>query len=172
MKKAIILDYSRCSGCGACVVACMDQNDIEVEKGEPAFRRVYRIEEGLYPQESIQHLSVACMHCEDSPCIMGCPTGAIFRHEVTKAVIVNENLCIGCHSCALACPFGIPRYNMEEKMQKCNFCFERVAAGLKPACVKVCPVGALKFEPINKLMENKELSFVINIVSTSGKGNK
>ena len=156
MEKTIYFDLNLCIGCGACAVACMDQNDIYPEKGQPAYRRIYQVESGQYPNATIQYVSTACLHCEDSPCIMGCPTGAITKDNKTKAVIVNTDLCLGCHSCAQACPYGVPRYNKEEKMQKCNLCSERVEAGLQPACVKVCPVGALKFEPINKVSEEKE----------------
>src|SRR4030042_3302041 len=106
MDKAIYLDIELCVGCGACVVACMDQNDIYPEKGQPAFRRIYRMEEGEYPLASIQYISTACMHCEDSPCVIGCPTGAITKDDRTGAVMVNKELCIRGHNCALACPFG------------------------------------------------------------------
>jgi Fe-S-cluster-containing dehydrogenase component len=165
MDKAIYLDVGLCVGCGACAVACMDQNDIYPEKGQPAFRRIYRIEEGEFPDATIQYLSAACMHCEDSPCVVGCPTGAITKEDRTGAVVIHKELCIGCHSCALACPFGVPRYDQDEKMQKCNLCMERVEAGLEPACVRVCPVSALTFESANKVQEVKEYKFVDNIAN-------
>jgi anaerobic dimethyl sulfoxide reductase subunit B (iron-sulfur subunit) len=167
MEKTLYLDIERCSGCGACVVACMDQNDIYPEKGQPAFRRIYQVEEGQYPDACIRYLSIACLHCEDSPCLIACPTGAIKKDKITAAVIVNRDLCIGCHSCALACPFGVPRYDQENKMQKCNLCAERVEFGLLPACVKVCPVQALKFEPINKIQDDKQLKFAVKTAYSS-----
>ncbi len=165
MEKTIYLDIERCVGCGACVIACMDQNDIYPEKGQIAFRTIYQLEDGHHPATEIFYMSVACMHCEDSPCITGCPTGAISRDAKTNAVVVNKDLCIGCHSCALACPFGVPRYDMDGKLQKCTMCTERVEAGLKPACVRVCPFDALKFEPINELQEDKQLKYVTNMVT-------
>jgi len=160
MEKTIYLDTGICSGCGACVVACMDQNDIYPEKGSPALRRVYAVEEGQSPDARIVYVSVACQHCEDSPCVMGCPTGAITRHDGTGAVVVREELCIGCRSCALACPFGVPRYDVEGRMRKCRLCVERVEAGLEPACVRVCPTGALRFGPVNAVLGEKEGRFV------------
>jgi len=165
MDKTIYLDLELCVGCGACVVACMDQNDIYPEKGQPAFRRIYKVEGGEFPDASIQHLSAGCVHCEDSPCVIGCPTGGISKDDRTGAIVVNKALCIGCHSCALACPFGVPRYDQDDKIQKCNLCIERVEVGLEPACVRVCPMGALKFESANKVQELKESKFVGNIVN-------
>lgn len=167
MEKAVYLDMELCVGCGACAVACMDQNDIDPEKGQPAYRRIYRVEQGEFPDAKIQYLSVACMHCEDSPCLVGCPTGAIARDERTGAVVVNRDLCIGCHSCALACPFGGPRYDQDEKMQKCKLCGERVETGLEPACVRVCPTGALTYDTSNNVQRTKESKFVGNLVNAA-----
>jgi Fe-S-cluster-containing dehydrogenase component len=144
----------------------MDQNDIYPEKGQPPLRRIYRIEGGEFPDASIQYISAACVHCEDSPCVIACPTGAITKDDRTGAIVVNNTLCIGCHSCALACPFGVPRYDQDDKLQKCTLCIERVEMGLEPACVRVCPMGALKFESANKVQELKESKFLSNIVNS------
>ena len=167
--KELLLNIDRCVGCGACVVACMDQNDIYPEKGTPAFRRIYQIEEGEHPDTVIHYLSAGCNHCEDTPCIAGCPTGAISKDPETHAVVVNRDLCIGCHSCALACPFGVPRYDLEDKMYKCGLCNDRVKAGLKPACVRVCPFEALTFEEPNETQGEKELKHLAGIVAASHK---
>ncbi len=166
MKKTLYLDIERCTGCGACAVACMDQNDIYPEQGQMPFRKIFQIEDNGAEDAPIRYMSVACMHCEDSPCIIACPTGAISKDAKTGAVVVRKELCIGCHSCALACPFGVPRYDADEKMQKCNLCAERVEYGLEPACVRVCPVQALRFEPINDLQEEKQRKYALK----SGRG--
>ena len=71
MDKSIYFDIELCSGCGACAVACMDQNDIYPEKGQPPFRRIYQIEEGKFPNANIRYISATCMHCQDSPCAVG-----------------------------------------------------------------------------------------------------
>lgn len=164
MEKTIYLDTELCVGCGACVVACMDQNDLDPEKGQPAFRRVYRTEEGEFPEANIRYIPTACKHCEEKPCLIVCPAGAITKNEGTGAVVVDKKLCIGCHTCALACPFGVPRYDKSGKLHKCNLCMERVEATLEPACVRVCPMSALKFDDPNKLQEAKESRFVGNLL--------
>ena len=69
------------------------------------------------------------------------PATGLTRYDTTH--------CIGCHSCAMACPYGAPTFRPtgegrpREKMEKCHGCLERIQAGLQPACVHSCPTGAL-----------------------------
>ena len=142
-------NVSRCSGCMACVVACMDQNDITGD--EASFRQVTRLEKGTYPSARIAFVSIACFHCSDAPCMQVCPRGAISRDEAWGAVGVDEELCIGCRACAMVCPYGAPKFPQKAKMMKCDFCFERVAHGMEPACVRTCPTKALGFGTMDEL---------------------
>lgn len=64
-------DMSRCSGCMACIVACMDQNDLPGDGSR--FRHVTRIETGAYPSAEIHFASLACMQCGEAPCMKVCP---------------------------------------------------------------------------------------------------
>lgn len=137
------LDMKRCVSCGACAVACMDQNDTDVGSGVP-FRHVSALEERMGDGVAYTNLSLACMHCENAPCVVGCPTGSIFKDPETGLTLYDTTNCIGCHSCAMACPFGVPAFSEKGKLTKCDGCVERVRAGLEPACVRVCPFGALK----------------------------
>lgn len=146
------LNVSRCSGCMACVVACMDQNDLP-ENG-PGFRHVASIETGSYPSAEISFASISCFNCGNAPCVIVCPTGAIKRRSQDGIVQVNPDLCIGCRSCLTVCPFGAPGFLEGNKMSKCNSCLERVDHGLEPACVRICPTRALGFGPVDELISS------------------
>ena len=153
MQYGFSFDLSRCSGCMACIVACMDQNDLP-EEG-PSFRQVVRLEKGEYPAARLAFVSLACFHCNDAPCANVCPVGAISREGELGVVEVDENLCIGCRACAMVCPFGAPQFRAGEKMSKCNFCADRVAEGREPACVRTCTTRALGFGPLEEISRNK-----------------
>lgn len=140
----IDLDISRCCACGACAVACMDQNDIDVENGLRPFRSVFRDDWSINADGLPTHFSIACMHCPEAPCVLACPAGCIKKDEATGLTLYDNTHCIGCHSCAMACPFGAPAFTPDGKMQKCDGCAERLRAGLEPACIRACAFGALK----------------------------
>ena len=140
MKYHLYFDTAKCSACGACALACMDQNDIDASCGHQPFRHTYT-QEGVHGD--LHFFSTACMHCEDAPCVMGCPVGCLYKDEETSFTLYDNTNCIGCHSCAMACPYGVPTFGDDGKMRKCDACIERQKAGLLPACVKVCPTGAL-----------------------------
>lgn len=145
MKRyAIDLDLSRCVSCGACVVACMDQNDLDLSAGQKPLRNVFDMERGERGGIRFSHLSLACMHCEDAPCIVGCPSACIRKDPETNLTVFDTANCIGCHSCAMACPYGVPNFGPDGKMVKCDGCYVRVHCGMLPACVKACPTQALR----------------------------
>ncbi|MDO4267509.1 MAG: 4Fe-4S dicluster domain-containing protein [Eubacteriales bacterium] len=151
MKRyAIDLDLSRCISCGACMIACMDQNDTDVEGGFSPFRQVFDTEEETAEGRRYSHISIACMHCTDAPCITGCPSACLKKDPETNMTVYDTTNCIGCHSCAMACPYGIPSFGADGKMVKCDGCFMRVREGMLPACVKTCPMSALKLVEIDE----------------------
>ncbi len=85
------------------------------------------------------------MHCTDATCVNLCPAGARV-HLDSGAVGTDNEKCIGCQTCVVACPFGKPKYSEESnKVYKCRLCTDRVEHDSSPACVKACPTGALKF---------------------------
>lgn len=164
MSKLVFdLDMEKCVACGACAVACMDQNDIWPDKGDEPFRHVGIVDPLPHqPCGEISFLSIGCLHCADAPCIKACPVGCLFKNEMGLTVY-DSSRCIGCHSCAMACPFGAPTYDSSGKMRKCNGCAERLANGMQPACVRICPTGALscvdeeKYSANNRKRSMREL---------------
>ena len=96
-------------------------------------------------------LSDVCKHCEHAGCLEACPTGAIFRTEVST-VYVQDDVCNGCGYCVVSCPFGvIDRRPDDGRAFKCTFCYDRQKSGLTPACAKVCPTESIQFGDLDEL---------------------
>lgn len=145
MSGRFVFDPDRCVACGACAVACMDQNDVDLAAGDQPFRRCETSERGMGMAVTMRYLSSGCLHCDDAPCIAACPMGCIARDAETGLVLCDNTACIGCRRCAAVCPSGAPVFGPDGKMRKCDGCIERVRAGLLPACVRACPFEALRF---------------------------
>lgn len=151
------IDSAKCTGCKTCQLACKDYKDLQVDVN---FRRVYEYAGGSWQAEGntwrnnvfAYYLSIACNHCADPACTKVCPSGAMHKRSEDGLVVVNEDVCIGCKSCAMACPYGAPQYDPRKgHMTKCDGCYERLATGLNPVCVDACPLRALEFGPIDEL---------------------
>ena len=140
----VVCDESLCSGCLACVVACMDQHYDETN-GDALSPRIY--EKHVCEKTGFTtYFTRNCQHCEDAPCIDVCPTGASWRDE-QGIVRVEKSQCIGCSYCIGACPYQVRYLNPVTKVaDKCDFCAEsRLAKGFPPICVSACPEHALIF---------------------------
>ena len=81
MKLIFDLDVERCIGCGACSVACMDQNDFQPQEGGLPYRTVSTLEVPRAESWQYKNFSMACMHCADAPCVKACPASAWTRQE-------------------------------------------------------------------------------------------
>jgi molybdopterin-containing oxidoreductase family iron-sulfur binding subunit len=134
---------------------------VQLENGE----KYYEAEK--VPEKDYHYLPIQCQQCENPPCVKVCPTRATWK-EPDGIVAIDYNYCIGCRYCMAACPYGARRFNwgkpnIPEEMlnpethylgnrprykgvvEKCTFCVQRTRAGLFPACMEVCPVGARTF---------------------------
>ena len=114
-------------------------------------------------QEGVENIPVLvlCNHCDNPPCVRVCPTKATYRRP-DGIVMMDMHRCIGCRFCMAACPFGARSFNFQDPrpflkgenpkfptrmkgvVEKCTLCYERLAEGLKPACVEVSG-GAMLF---------------------------
>jgi formate dehydrogenase iron-sulfur subunit len=160
LEVAKLIDVSKCIGCKACQVACMEWNDLRDDIGtnvgvydNPADLTdrswtVMRFYEEELPGRGLQWLIVkdGCMHCQDPGCLRACPAPGALIQLSNGIVDFQEEACIGCGYCQTGCPFNIPRFSAkDQKAYKCTLCSDRVAVGLEPACIKTCPTQALSF---------------------------
>jgi Fe-S-cluster-containing dehydrogenase component len=144
MAEGFILDLNRCTGCHACRLACTIENHLEPDA---SWRQIFTFNEFHHPAIPSFHLSIACNHCRDAPCLAACPARAISRDPATDAVLIDAQRCIGCSYCSWVCPYDAPRYSTAAgTMSKCTFCNHRLIEAMEPACVVVCPTGALRYE--------------------------
>lgn len=69
--------------------------------------------------------------------------GCLYKDAESGLVLYDTAACDGCGQCLNACRMGAISLNRHGKIQKCDGCIERQRAGKIPACVRVCPTGAL-----------------------------
>jgi formate dehydrogenase iron-sulfur subunit len=171
LRVAKLIDVSKCIGCKACQVACMEWNDtrdaighnVGVYDNPPDLTEnswtVMRYAEVELEAGKLEWLirKDGCMHCADPGCLKACPApGAIVQYS-NGIVDFHEENCIGCGYCITGCPFNIPRLSKKDsKVYKCTLCSDRVAVGLEPACVKTCPTGCIVFGSKEDMIHHAE----------------
>ncbi len=137
--KRVEVDYSLCTGCRLCEIACSLKKEGSVFP-ETSRIRVHQFHQGLV------EIPVVCAVCSDCPSHDACPpkTGAISRDNDTLALKIDETKCIGtkCGRCAKACRVQ-SAINFHPRTGKALVC--DVCDG-EPECVKVCPTGALSYQ--------------------------
>jgi formate dehydrogenase iron-sulfur subunit len=168
---AKLIDTTKCIGCKACQVACMEWNDLRDEIGtctghydNPADLSdrswtLMRFAEYENPKGDLEWLirKDGCMHCEDPGCLKACPSPGAIVQYANGIVDFQEENCIGCGYCVAGCPFDVPRISKKDKKAyKCTLCSDRVAVGLEPACVKACPTGAIVFGTKEDMIQHAE----------------
>ncbi len=135
-----------CVACNLCEVACMTEHSRTkdplkaylLEKPRP----VSRAKVEYRPPVSI---SIMCRHCTEAECVEACKNGTLTRNETTGRIELDQDKCLGCWMCIMACPYGA--IGQVEKggrnvANKCDLCPDREI----PACVTACPNRALIFE--------------------------
>ena len=173
---AMVIDQSKCIGCGYCTLACRAHNDVPPDI---SWNKV--IPAGQVGEKEV-FLPRPCQHCEHPPCVEVCMVGASYK-RADGIVMMDYDRCIGCRYCEVACPYGARAFNWatfdgpnpavpiwgEPEVprrprgvpEKCSFCSQRIDRGLAmgltpgvdrratPACVNACPVGARIFGDLN-----------------------
>jgi formate dehydrogenase iron-sulfur subunit len=168
-------DTTVCIGCKACEVACKEWNQLPAENGGVRelsgdsydntqrldgihWRHVKFIEQFSEDRVAGRWLMMSdvCKHCAQAGCLEVCPTGAIIRTEF-DTVVIQSDVCNGCRDCIAACPFGVIDINpVSHTAQKCTLCYDRLQAGMEPACSKACPTRSIQFGPIRELRQRAE----------------
>ncbi len=179
VKLRFVVNTEKCIGCGLCVAACKEENEIPLEA---AYNRTW-VERHIETADGVMHIDSPeagingfgpvtqapgvdgqditsayfvprlCMQCENPPCVAVCPVSATYTTP-EGITLIDETRCIGCGYCVTACPYGA-RFILPagEKTplgragvaDKCTWCYHRIARGLEPACVEVCPTDARTF---------------------------
>ncbi len=152
-RWGMAIDTDRCTGCGACVVACHAENNIQTVGEDEALKgrsmhwlRIERHYEGTFPDVKVRFTPVLCQHCAAAPCEPVCPVYATYRTpEGLNAMVYSR--CIGTRYCANNCPYTVRVFNwhggewpepLERQlnpdvsvrpagvMEKCTFCVQRI----------------------------------------------
>ncbi len=162
----LLVDLTRCVGCGKCVRACKLDNDLAWRDDQPATgpdaalastnwnavrsESVELVQDTrLGPRRRLarRYVKSQCMHCLEPACASACFVAALHKSEAGP-VLYDANRCVGCRYCLMACPFSVPTFEWDETfghIQKCDLCPERTSQGEPTACAEACPVGTLTF---------------------------
>jgi phenylacetyl-CoA:acceptor oxidoreductase subunit 1 len=192
----MVVNLIKCTRCHACVAACRIEHFLPMGMNWP---RLIAWETDV-PGEELTTIPVRCNQCKDAPCVEVCPAEAT-NTRPDGIVYVDNDICVGCRYCIIACPYqnrtflsrdkdagyfpGYERTRFEKAgrkiyphtvgtTEKCDFCMERIDAGLAkglvpgkdreatPACVNTCQARALTFgdlddpeSEISKLIKEK-----------------
>ena len=173
----MVIDTRRCMACHTCIIGCKSENYIP---DGIVWNNIATVgsggmdcPSGDFPNVKMHAKTIACQHCENPACARVCPVGATYKDKETGVVRQDYDKCIGCRMCMAACPYtGVRSFNWEEPkysvgfrygnldapehqkhtVEKCTFCWHRLAKGKNPICTEVCPARARKFGDLNDSM--------------------
>ena len=174
----MLYDSTLCVGCKACVSKCKEVNDMPpvIEEGREQYDsardlsgdtlnviKVYKDGTAAVKDSEVDGFAFekrSCMHCVDPGCVSACPCTAMRRNSKTGIVTHHPDVCIGCRTCMVSCPYNVPQFEYNElfgQIHKCQMCnqagVERIDKGGMTGCAEVCPTGATLFGPRDQLLE-------------------
>jgi Fe-S-cluster-containing hydrogenase component 2 len=156
MTKMITINIEKCTGCGACELMCSFRHHGEFNP------RKARINKTVFHDEQIA-IPILCQQCENPWCLNVCPSGALTKgiDVLTGATVVtvNEDTCVGCKMCMLACPYGNIVVGSKGCAEKCDLCEG------DPQCVKFCSRGALRFEDTDDTIRDRKQKLAATLLT-------
>lgn len=133
MDKMLLIDPAKCTGCRRCELACSYGKE-RIFNYAVSRIRLTRL------RDFALNIPVLCQQCDLPLCTFACPTGAISSDRETGIVNINEELCVGCLMCFVACPLGGISIPPGSKIPiKCDLCDG------EPKCAIECGYGAIEF---------------------------
>jgi len=140
--KVLNVDIEKCTGCRTCETVCSLINTDRVQPSRSRIKVIRYEKRGEYHN----YIPMVCQQCSTPLCMDVCPTNAISRDSVLGAMLVDEQACVGCRICNMACPVGgISIDPVSNVAFKCELC------GGDPECVKYCDSGALSYVSLDRL---------------------
>ena len=109
------------------------------------YRQLLVYEMGVFPLVRLHALSLSFHPFESAYCLIVCPFTSIWRPADYGTVQIDRSKCVGCQQCYAFCPYAAPQFNQRTRtMEKCTMCFDRIEAGLQPACATLCSTEAVQ----------------------------
>lgn len=166
-KMVMVIDLAQCKNLRKCHDACEKMHHLAPEK---EWLKVLKMQENELTSPYWQ--PTLCYHCDEPPCVKVCPVDATFKRS-DGIVLVDNERCIGCRFCMVACPYSARSFDWSEPdlplevlempyspetscppkkgtVSKCDFCPDMVRKGEMPHCVSACPNGVFYFGDENE----------------------
>lgn len=155
-EKVLVIHPEKCTGCRKCEMVCSVFHYGASDPSRSLIKVIKWEHIGFY-------LPVTCLSCERPFCTEVCPTKACHRDPETYKVLIDKTKCIGCKTCILACPFGVPLFDEIERVSvKCDFC------GGDPQCVSCCETRAIEYVDTDQIAMDKVKEYSLLLFKMRG----
>ncbi len=174
-KWVMVIDMDKCTGCGACVVACHAENNVPIHTENEVTRlhamhwiHVERYWDGTFPNINATLLPLHCQQCSHAPCEPVCPVYASL-HSLRQGLNLQVyNRCVGTRYCQNNDPYKVRFFNFFDPpfpetltnqlnpdvtvrsagvMEKCTFCVQRIRRAEEDSLARGVPLKDGDIQP-------------------------